>query len=140
MAVLYLAYGKKMGKVENTRVLKCVQASRLYFLEGVEKWVSSTQLSSFGCLWPGPRFFMRVKLNWCPRLSLSSMILFIDTPDPRKVTADTSGLDEIGALVMCFFLDRMVTRGSVSQRGYVISIGKNYNLPKLGWDSQFLEK
>ena len=46
---------------------------------------------------------MRVKLNWCSRLSLSSMILVIDTPDPRKVTADTSGLDEIGALVMLFF-------------------------------------
>lgn len=65
------------------------------------------------------------------------MILVIDTPDPRKVTADTSGLDEIGALVMFFFLDRMVTRGTVPQRGYVISIGKIYNLPKLGWDSQF---
>ena len=79
MAVLCLAYGKKMGKVENTRVLKCVQASRLYFLEGIEKWVSSTQLSSFGCLWPGypsyPRLVMWVKRNWCPRLSLGSMIL-----------------------------------------------------------------
>ena len=31
----------------------------------------------------------------------------------------------------------MVTRGTVPQRGYVISIDKIYNLPKLVWDAQF---